>query len=111
MTEGKSDRSIVHVVARYPPGLGGVEKVVQYLARNQHQLGTQVKVLTSNQGRNELQPEDEPFPVTRLRSFIIARTPIIPGLLARLFTLDRGSIVHLHISRAYTPEVVWSMHG
>jgi glycosyltransferase involved in cell wall biosynthesis len=107
VAEGKSARSIVHVVARYPPGLGGVEKVVQHLARNQHQLGMQVKVLTSNQGRNELRPEDEPFPVTRLRSFIIARTPIIPGLLARLFTLDRGSIVHLHISRAYTPEVVW----
>jgi len=107
VAEGKSARSVVHVVARYPPGLGGVEKVVQYLARNQHQLGMQVKVLTSNQGRNELRPEAEPFPVTRLRSFIVARTPIIPGLLARLLTLDRSSMVHMHISRAYTPEVVW----
>jgi glycosyltransferase involved in cell wall biosynthesis len=107
VAKGKSARSVVHVVARYPPGLGGVEKVVQYLARNQHQLGMQVKVLTSNQGRNELRPETEPFPVTRLRSFSIARTPIIPGLLAQLFTLDRDSIVHLQISRAYTPEVVW----
>ena len=105
--ESGSTRSIVHIVARYPPALGGVEKVVQYLARNQYELGMKVSVLTSDQGRNELQQEDEPFPVSRLKSANIAHTPIIPNLLPQLFRLDRGSIIHLHMSRAYTPEMVW----
>jgi glycosyltransferase involved in cell wall biosynthesis len=105
--ESGSTRSIVHIVARYPPSLGGVEKVVQYLARNQYELGMKVRVLTSDQGRNELQQEDEPFPVSRLKSANIAHTPIIPNLLPQLFRLDRGSIIHLHMSRAYTPEMVW----
>jgi glycosyltransferase involved in cell wall biosynthesis len=105
--ESGSTRSIVHIVARYPPALGGVEKVVQYLARNQYELGMKVSVLTSDQGRNELQQEDEPFPVSRLKSINIAHTPIIPNLLPQLFRLCRGSIIHLHLTRVYTPEIVW----
>lgn len=106
-SEGNPTRSIVHIAPRYPPGLGGVEKVVQYLARNQYELGMRVMVVTSDQGRNELRQEDEPFPVSRLKSATIAHTPVIPNLLPQLLRLDRGSIIHLHLSRAYTPEMVW----
>lgn len=105
--ENNSTKSIVHVTARYPPGLGGVEIVVQSLARNQHKLGMQVRVLTSDQGGGELPQESEQFPVSRLKSVNLAHTPIIPNLLFRLFSLDRESIIHLHISHAYTPEIVW----
>jgi glycosyltransferase involved in cell wall biosynthesis len=97
----------VHIAARYPPGLGGMEKVVQSLARHQHQLGMQVRVLTSDHGRTDLPEENESFPVSRLKSIYIAHTPIIPSLLPRLLGLDRRAIIHLHVSCAYIPEIVW----
>jgi glycosyltransferase involved in cell wall biosynthesis len=100
-------RPIVHVAARYPPALGGMEKVVQYLARSQHRLGTAVRVITSDDGQKELQPETEQFPVSRLKSVNVLRTPLIPRLLPELLRLDRNSVVHLHVSGAYTPEMVW----
>ena len=100
-------RRIVHVAAQYPPAIGGMERVVQYLARSQHRVGEDVSVLTSDEGRSDFQPETEDFPVSRLKSFNILRTPLIPGLLRQLLRLDRTSVVHLHISGAYTPEIVW----
>ena len=105
--EGSSARGIVHIVARYPPGLGGMEQVVQSLARYQSKLGMRVRVLTSDQGSNDSRQEAELFPVSRLRSINIAHTPISPSLLFRLLRIDRNSIIHLHISSAYTPEMVW----
>ncbi len=104
---GDSVRSVVHVAARYPPGLGGMEQVVQSLARQQHRLGMRVRVLTSDDGRNDLPREDERFPVSRLKSVYIAHTPVIPNLLPRLLSLERGAVIHLHVSCAYTPEMVW----
>lgn len=100
-------KSIVHVVNRYPPALGGMEKVVQALARSQHKLGIDVTVLTSDDGKDELPPEDEPFPVIRLKSTAVAHTQIIPGLFPQLLRLDRNSLLHLHVAAAYTPELVW----
>jgi glycosyltransferase involved in cell wall biosynthesis len=102
-----SARRIVHVVAAYPPALGGMEYAAQALARNQYKLGLRVSVLTSDHGRNEMPPEQEPFPVARLKSFIFAHTPVIPSLLYELFGVDRESIIHLHVGPAYTPEIVW----
>jgi glycosyltransferase involved in cell wall biosynthesis len=84
-----------------------MEQVVQSLARHQHEHGMQVRVLTSDHGQDDLPQEDERFPVSRLKSIYIAHTPIIPSLLLRLIGLDKGSIIHLHVSCAYTPEVVW----
>jgi glycosyltransferase involved in cell wall biosynthesis len=100
-------RRVVHVAARYPPALGGMEKVVQYLARSQHGLGVTVRVVTSAEGRDELSPETEHFLVSRLKSFNVFRTPLMPSLLPQLLRVDRDSIVHLHVSGAYTPEMVW----
>jgi glycosyltransferase involved in cell wall biosynthesis len=31
----------------------------------------------------------------------------MPGLLSQLFKMERTSLVHVHISSAYTPEMVW----
>jgi len=105
--ESDPGRSIVHISSRYPPAVGGMEQVVQSIARNQHRLGMQVRVLTSDRGRGRGPQEGEPFPVARLKSVTIAHTPIIPSLLPRLLNLDRDSIIHLYVSCAYTPEVVW----
>jgi glycosyltransferase involved in cell wall biosynthesis len=100
-------KSVAHVVNRYPPALGGMEKVVQALARSQHKLGIDVTVLTSDDGRYELPPEDEPFKVIRLRSSAVAHTQIMPGLFPRLLELDRNTVLHLHVAAALLPELVW----
>jgi glycosyltransferase involved in cell wall biosynthesis len=100
-------RRIVHVAARYPPALGGLEQTVQALARHQHKLGTDVQVLTSDQGTRGAFCQDEDFSVTRLRSIEIAHTAIIPGLLPSLSRLGRDALIHLHIAPAYAPEMVW----
>jgi glycosyltransferase involved in cell wall biosynthesis len=104
---GRSGPRVVHVVARYPPGLGGVENVAQCLARTQSKLGVDVSVLTSDHGTKGRGRQTESFLVKRLRSVSVFRTPVIPSLLLRLCALDKTSIIHLHISRAYTPEMVW----
>ncbi len=99
---------IVHVVARYPPALGGMEKVAENLAQTLS-LGSRVRVLTSDDGLNGLGARPEPaFPVLRLKSFHVAHTPIIPGLLPGLLRLAPNSAIHLHISTAYMPEIVWA---
>jgi len=106
-SEPSIGREIVHVAAKYPPALGGMEQVVQSLARTQYELGRQVRVLTSEGEKKELPYAEAPFPVSRLKSINIAHTPIMPTLLPRLLRLGRDSIIHLHISAAYTPEMVW----
>ena len=105
--ENGAVKSIVHVVNRYPPALGGMEKVVQAFARAYHQRGVDVTVLTSDDGYGELPSEDEPFPVIRLRSRTVAHTQIMPGLFPHLLRLDRNAVLHLHVAAAYTPELVW----
>lgn len=100
---------IVHVVARYPPALGGMEKVAENLAQTQYRLGIKVQVLTSDDGLDRLEARAElAFPVRRLKSFNAAHTPIIPGLLPGLLRLAPNSAIHLHISTAYMPEIVWA---
>ncbi len=84
-----------------------MEQVVQALARQQCRLGVEVEVLTSDQGARDVATQAETFRVTRLRSAEIAHTTITPTLLPRLFRLDRAALIHLHISTAYTPEMVW----
>jgi len=103
----KNAPAIVHVVARYPPALGGMETAVRAIAREQHDEGMQVRVITTSQGEHDAPIEDEGFPVSRLKSFVVANTPMAPALLFRLLSLKRQSVVHLHIAQAYTPELVW----
>jgi glycosyltransferase involved in cell wall biosynthesis len=105
--ENGSVKSVVHVVNRYPPALGGMEKVVQALARAQCKLGVDVTVLTSDHGKDELPLEDEPFPVIRLKSSTVAHTQIMPGLFPRLLGLDRNAVLHVHVAAALLPELVW----
>ena len=35
---------------------------------------------------------------------------VIPELPLRLLRLERGTVVHLHIAQAFTPEAVWAAH-
>lgn len=99
---------IVHVVAYYPPHIGGMEQVAQVAADALAKDGYPVRVLTSTQsGRAAGITRGTDVPeVISLRSFEFAHTPIAPGLLWHLMSLPRHSIIHLHLSQAYYPELV-----
>jgi glycosyltransferase involved in cell wall biosynthesis len=94
---------VVHVCAHYPPYLGGLEKVVQSLASYRARLGLPVEVLTSEPGG---QAPDAAF-VQRLGSFHFAHTTVMPSLVPKLLRLKSDSVVHLHVSQAYTSEAVY----
>ncbi|HVB45956.1 MAG TPA: glycosyltransferase family 4 protein [Streptosporangiaceae bacterium] len=101
---------ITHVSAHYPPSPGGMAKVVEHLAAQQRTRGYEVDVLTSLDARvrpDDVQPDK---PVKRLRSWEIAHTLIIPGLVGELLRLPRSSVVHLHVAQAYIPEAVYVAH-
>jgi glycosyltransferase involved in cell wall biosynthesis len=101
-------REVIHVVARYPPALGGMEQAAHWLAQTQHEIGIRVTVFTSDDESKKVQVQgDAPFPVFRLKSFNVAHTPIIPSLLFRLLRLSSSAPIHVHISPAYTPEIAW----
>ncbi len=103
---GSESFEVVHVVAQYPPALGGLENAVQAIAQHQHKAGIPVQVITSDQGADSAATGADGFPVTRLRSFEFAHTPVMPGLPLRLFRLSRQSVIHVHIAQVYTPELV-----
>jgi len=103
----KQVNRIVHVSPAYPPALGGLEKVVQALARIQSQSGINVSVITSNQNTHGVVSKKDSFPIYRLKTWTIANTNIMPMLLFKLFKLNHDDIVHLHVVQAYMPEIVY----
>jgi glycosyltransferase involved in cell wall biosynthesis len=109
MTVGAGPR-VVHVTPHYPPFLGGAEKVVEALALSRRARGLEVSVLTSLDRDVSGDSSRTPDFVQRLRSWEVANTSIIPGLLSRLLRLPRRSLIHLHIARAFVPEMVYAAH-
>jgi glycosyltransferase involved in cell wall biosynthesis len=100
-----SVEKIIHVVPYYPPHMGGMELRVRDLATRQAQQGHEVTVLTSGFcGRNGRYTE-KGVKIAYLRSFEFAHTPIAGGLFWKLFTISRDSIIHLHISQSFFPEI------
>jgi glycosyltransferase involved in cell wall biosynthesis len=83
-----------------------MEKVVRILADLQTKAGFSVSVITSNQGVSS-PVGSEDFHVSRLRSFVFASTIITPSLFFQLLTISRETVVHLHLTQAYMPELVW----
>jgi glycosyltransferase involved in cell wall biosynthesis len=71
--------------------------------------GLPVQVFTARDRRpREESPsaQDPPF-VHRLAAVEVAHTAIIPALPARLLRLQAGTVVHLHVAQAFTPESAW----
>jgi glycosyltransferase involved in cell wall biosynthesis len=101
---------VVHVSAHYPPFLGGLEKVAESLTVNRKMQGLEVEVLTSLDGQRRTDDCGGAEIVRRLRSWEVAHTSIIPGLLGELLRLPRRSVVHLHIAQAFVPEMVYAAH-
>ncbi len=102
-----SKPKIIHVSAYYPPSLGGLEKVVEYLAVEQARTGHSVEVVTSNVGYDATYSDKKVngYKVSRLAGAKIANVPIIPGLLFRLLAQPVASVLHCHVAQAFVPEI------
>ncbi|NEB93333.1 glycosyltransferase family 4 protein [Streptomyces bauhiniae] len=100
-------RTIVQITPYYPPHLGGLERVVSHLAREQ---ATQhdVRVLTTalgSAGAPRAAREDGVM-VHRHRAVEVAHTAIAPGLAAHVARLPKEAVLHLHCAHALLPEIV-----
>ncbi|WP_329367281.1 glycosyltransferase family 4 protein [Streptomyces sp. NBC_01483] len=100
-------RTIVQIAPYYPPHLGGLERVVSHLAREQAKRHD-VRVLTTalgSAGAPRVVTEDGVV-VHRHRAVEVAHTAVAPGLAAHLARLPRDAVLHLHCAHALMPELV-----
>ncbi len=88
---------IVHLTDVFAPRVGGIEVLVESLARAQTAVGEEVHVITGTVGGSD---SELPFRVHRAR-----RMTDVRGILRRL----RPSVVHIHVSVA-SPLAVYSAH-
>ncbi|MFG3120877.1 glycosyltransferase family 4 protein [Streptomyces sp. NPDC048201] len=100
-------RTIVQITPYYPPHLGGLERVVSHLAREQA-VRHDVRVLTTGLGsagapRAAL---EEGVLVHRHRAVEVAHTAVAPGLAAHVARLPKDAVLHLHCAHALLPETV-----
>ena len=104
-----SPKHIIQVSSYYPPHLGGQENAVQDLACQLAGAGHRVEVLTSTEGGGTAGASlEHGVRVNRLSGPVFGHAPILPWLpLILLFSSSAGTVVHLHIGQAFTPEVVW----
>ncbi len=97
---------LVHLSPHYPPYVGGLERVARTIAEAMAAAGHRVLVLASSQGDRRGSNTVGNLTVKRLASFEFAHTPFAPGLFWELMKLPKDSILHLHLSQAYWPELV-----
>lgn len=102
---------VAHVLPGYPPSMGGAERVAQSLVRLRQKNRSTI-VLTARDPRPSQSADDdaEKYFVRRFRSLELSGTKIMPGLAGALLRLPRGTVIHLHITSAYLPEVVYAAH-
>ncbi|GAB2862219.1 glycosyltransferase family 4 protein [Streptomyces deserti] len=100
-------RTIVQITPYYPPHLGGLERVVSHLAREQAKRHD-VRVLTTALGAAEAprNAREDGVLVHRHRAVELAHTAVAPGLAAHLARLPRDAVLHLHCAHALLPETV-----
>ncbi|MET7694868.1 glycosyltransferase family 4 protein [Streptomyces sp. NPDC005483] len=100
-------RTVVQITPYYPPHLGGLERVVSNLAREQAKQHD-VRVLTTAlgaEGAPRTAREDGVL-VHRHRAVELAHTAVAPGLATRLVRVPRDAVLHLHCAHALLPEMV-----
>ncbi|HEU5186970.1 MAG TPA: glycosyltransferase family 4 protein [Candidatus Saccharimonadales bacterium] len=100
---------IIQVSSYYPPHLGGQENAVQGLAQQLAKAGHRVTVLTSTNGGGAPGVTTENgVTVHRMPSLVFGHAPIMPQFAAALLgAVTPGTVVHIHIGQAFTPEMVW----
>jgi glycosyltransferase involved in cell wall biosynthesis len=98
---------VTQVTSRYPPDLGGMERVVQELSGAlADELDGEVAVVTGSRTGPWGTSVEGKLSVRRLRSFNAMVTPVIPGLAAALLRGPRPQLLHVHVAHAGTPETV-----
>jgi glycosyltransferase involved in cell wall biosynthesis len=98
---------VTQVTSRYPPDLGGMERVVQELSDAlAKELGSPVTVTTGARRGPWGSADEGGILVRRLRAFDVLVTPVIPGLAWELLRQPRPALFHVHVAHAGTPEVV-----
>jgi glycosyltransferase involved in cell wall biosynthesis len=98
---------IVQVISYYPPHLGGMENVAAQIAEGFVEKGYPVSVYTSDIGYSRGAIGRSKARLHYLKAFEFAHTPVIFSLFFHLLALPRHALIHLHISQAYSPEVVY----
>lgn len=99
---------IVHIARAYPPAVGGVERVVEFLADTARSGGHDVTVICSEeQGQPRRSTTSTGVVVERLPSwFNVGVMPISPGLPAAIHKiLATADIVHFH--EPYPLATLW----
>ncbi len=99
--------TIVQVVSYYPPHLGGMENVAARIAEGLVDKGYTVSVYTSDIGYSQNAVPNAKARVHYLKSIEFAHTPILFSLFFRLLALPRHALIHLHVSQAFSPEIVY----
>lgn len=99
---------IVQIVSYYPSHLGGVENAVKGISENLAKRGHQVKVFTSDIGcpKNKQLKSIKILKVNYLKSWEFSHTLIIRSLYNELVKIPKDSIMHVHASQAFIPEIV-----
>jgi glycosyltransferase involved in cell wall biosynthesis len=101
-----SSPTVTHLTSRYPPDLGGMERVVKELTEALAvELHAPVSVVTGTRHGTPGVSRAEDVVVHRLRAFDVMVTPVIPGLAWHLLRAPRPSLLHVHVAHAGTPEV------
>lgn len=100
---------IVQVISYYPPHLGGMENCAAQIAEGFAERGYAVSVYTSNIGYSHGSVGPSQARVHYLKALEFAHTPIIFSLFFHLLALPRRALIHLHISQAFSPEVVYAV--
>ena len=100
-------RTIVQITPYYPPHLGGLERVVFHLAKEQAKRHD-VRVLTTTLGSAGAprSAHEAGVAVHRHRAVEPAHTALAPGLAVHLGRLPRDAVLHLHCAHALLPELV-----
>jgi glycosyltransferase involved in cell wall biosynthesis len=97
---------IAQIVPYYPPHLGGMEVVAASLAECLA-VDNRVRVLTSRIGaaREPKRERHGNLSVRRFPAVEVANTPVFPTALPSILALSRRTILHVHVTQAFAPEL------
>ena len=99
-------RRVIHVTSRFPPDLGGMERVASELSEVlASEITLPVDVVTGGRPPNYGVSCEGQLVVRRLRSFNMLVTPVIPTLAWELLHRPRPLLLHVHVAHAGTPEM------
>jgi glycosyltransferase involved in cell wall biosynthesis len=99
---------IVQIAPYYPPHLGGMENTARKISEHLAKKGHKVEVFTSYKSKfgKKLQSTKN-VKINYLKTWEFGHTPVMLSLFSKLMHLSKNSIVHVHATHAFTPEVVY----